>query len=276
MRWFHSNKAKTAMNIPRYAFITGGSEGIGLELAKLFAKDGYHLILVARDQEKLQRAAEEINRTHDVTVHTIGRDLMRPEAPSEVYQEVRAKGIAVDVLVNNAGQGVYGRFVDNELQEELDIIQLNIKATVELTKYFLQDMLRQNKGKVLNVGSIAGEMPGPWQAVYHGTKAFIHSWSEGLRNELQDTAITITILVPGATDTAFFDKAGMKESKIYEESNLADPVKVARDGYEGLMKGEHKVVSGLKNKAMVGLSQVMPDPMVAENMRKQQEPKDRE
>jgi short-subunit dehydrogenase len=264
------------MDRQKHVLITGGSEGIGLELAKLFAKDGYNLILVARDQEKLQQAAEELKQAHNVTVHTIVKNLMQSDGPPQVYQEVRAKGIAVDVLVNNAGQGVYGRFVDNELQKELDIIQLNISATVMLTKYFLKDMLQQNKGKILNVGSIAGEMPGPWQAVYHGTKAFIHSWSEGLRNELQDSAITITILVPGATDTAFFDKAGMKASKIYEEPNLADPVKVARDGYEGLMKGEHKVVSGLKNKAMVGLSQVMPDPMVAENMRKQQEPKEKE
>ncbi len=264
------------MNIPTYALITGGSEGIGFELARLFAKDGYQLVLVARDGEKLNRAAHELRQAHGVTVHTIAKDLMQREAPSEVYQEVLAKGIAVEVLVNDAGQGVYGKFVDNEIQDELDIIQLNICATMILTKYFLKDMLQQNKGRILNVGSIAGEMPGPWQAVYHGTKAFIHSWSEGLRNELQDSAITLTILVPGATDTAFFDKAGMKGSKIYQESNLSDPAKVAQDGYEGLMKGEHKVVSGIKNKVMVGLGQVMPDPMAAENMRRQQEPKDKE
>lgn len=109
----------------------------------------------------------------------------------------------------------------------------------------------------------------------HGTKAFVHSWSEGLRNELKDTNITVTILVPGATDTEFFDKADMKDSKIYQEANLADPVKVAKDGYDGLMRADDKIVSGMKNKAMVGMSHVMPDPMVAENMRKQQEPKDK-
>ena len=136
-------------------------------------------------------------------------------------------------------------------------------------------MYTERGGAIVNVGSIAGEMPGPWQAVYHGTKAFVHSWSEGLRNELKDTNITLTILVPGATDTDFFAKADMEDSKIYEKANLSDPKKVAKDGYKALMKGDDKIVSGLKNKAMVGASHVMPDPMVAENMRKQQEPSDK-
>jgi len=263
------------MNMPKYALITGGSQGIGLELAKLFAKDGYSLILVARDATDLERVAKELQHEYGVSVHTIAKDLMNHNAAFEVYDEVKSKGIFIDILVNDAGQGVYGEFIHNDIQRELDIIQLNICAYVILTKCFLRDMGEKNEGKILNVGSIAGEMPGPWQAVYHGTKAFVHSWSEGLRNELKDTGITVTILVPGATDTAFFDKADMKDSKIYQEENLADPVTVAKDGYEGLMKGDDKVVSGLKNKAMVGLSQVMPDPMVAENMRKQQEPKNK-
>ena len=263
------------MNIPKHALITGGSEGIGLELAKLFAQDGYNLILVARNSSDLDEVAKELQHEHGVSVHTIAKDLISHNAAFEVYDEVKARGIPIDVLVNNAGQGVYGEFVNNDIQRELDIIQLNIGAYVILTKCFLRDMTERNEGKILNVGSIAGEMPGPWQAVYHGTKAFVHSWSEGLRSELKDTNINLSILVPGATDTGFFDKADMKDSKIYEEANLSDPVKVARDGYEGLMKGEHKIVSGMKNKAMVGLSQVMPDPMVAENMRKQQEPKDK-
>lgn len=264
------------MNIPKYALITGGSEGIGLELAKLFAQDGYNLILVARNSNDLEEVAKKLQHEHGVSVHTIAKDLISHNAAFEVYDEVKASGIPIDVLVNNAGQGVYGEFIHNDIQKELDIIQLNIGAYVILTKCFLRDMAERNEGKILNVGSIAGEMPGPWQAVYHGTKAFVHSWSEGLRNELKDTNINLSILVPGATDTDFFSKADMEDSKIYEDANLSDPAKVARDGYEGLMKGEHKIVSGFKNKSMVGLSQVIPDPMVAENMRKQQEPKDKE
>lgn len=262
------------MDTKHSVLITGGSEGIGLELAKLFAKDGYDLVLVSRDANKLHQAAQELEQAHRVKVHTIAKDLMRREAPHEIYEEVTRMGILIDILVNDAGQGVYGQFVNNDLQKELDIIQLNICAYVALTKYFLPDMVQRKEGRILNVGSIAGEMPGPWQAVYHGTKAFVHSWSEALRKELKNSHISVTILVPGATDTDFFEKANMKASKIYEEENLADPAKVAQDGYKGLMKGEHKVVSGLKNKAMVGMSQVTPDPMVAENMRKQQEPKD--
>ena len=263
------------MKIPKTALITGGSAGIGLELAKLFAQGGYNLILVARNHNDLEQRAKELQQEHKVEVHTIPKDLMEPNAPFELYDEVKAKGITVDVLVNDAGQGVFGEFVRNDIQSELNIIQLNICAYVILTKCFLKDMMARNDGKILNVGSIAGEMPGPWQAVYHGTKAFVHSWSEGLRNELKDTNISLTILAPGATDTGFFAKANMEESKINEEANLADAKKVAKDGYEALMKGDDKVVSGLKNKVMVGASHVTPDPMVAENMRKQQEPKDR-
>lgn len=263
------------MNIPKYALVTGGSEGIGLELARLLAQDNYNLILVARNSHDLEEVAKELQHEYAVSVHTIAKDLVSPIAAFEVYDEVKSSGISIDVLVNNAGQGVYGEFIHNDIQKELDIIQLNIGAYVILTKCFLRDMLERKAGKILNVGSMAGEVPGPWQAVYHGTKAFVHSWSEGLREELKDTGITLSILVPGATDTDFFDKADMKDSKIYEKGNLSDPAKVALDGYKGLMNGEHKIVSGWKNKAMVGLGQVMPDPLMAKNMRKQQEPKDK-
>src|SRR5690554_6522695 len=149
------------MHIPKYALITGGSEGIGLELARLFAKDGYNLVLVARSQENLNRAAKELQQAHKISVRTIAKDLMVPNAPFDVYEEVKANGIPIHVLVNNAGQGVYGEFIQNDIQRELDIIQLNICAYVILTKCFLKDMVSRNEGRILNVGSIAGEMPGP-------------------------------------------------------------------------------------------------------------------
>src|SRR5690606_16885847 len=136
-------------------------------------------------------------------------------------------------------------------------------------------MIDRNDGKILNVGSIAGESPGPWQSVYHGTKAFVHSWSAAIRNELKETNISITVLVPGATETDFFNKANMEDSKILE-TKLSDPMEVAKDGYETLMKGEDKIVSGLKNKAQVAMAHIMPDSASAEKMNKQQKPKEKD
>jgi len=258
----------------KFALITGATSGIGYELAKLFAKDRYNLVIVSRNAHELEQTAAELKGEYQIEVHTIAKDLFKRESPFEVYDEVKGLGIQIDVLVNDAGQGEYGQFVDTDIYRELDIIQLNIGAYVVLTKCFLKDMVERNEGKVLNVGSIAGETPGPWQSVYHGTKAFVNSWTESIRNELKDTNISVTVLLPGATDTDFFNKASMTESKIVQEGSMADPAKVAKDGYDALMSGDDKIISGLKNKAMVAMSNVMPDSMVAENMRKQQEPGD--
>jgi len=189
-----------------------------------------------------------------------------------LYDEVKAQGLQVDVLVNDAGQGQFGEFVDTDINRELDIIQLNIGAVVILTKQFLQDMVIRGEGKILNLASIASKVPGPWQSVYHGTKAFILSWTEALISENKDSGVTITALMPGATDTDFFNKADMQDSKIVQNSKLSDPAKVAQDGYDALMKGDDKIVSGLKNKAMIGATNLMPDSMVADSMKKQQGP----
>jgi short-subunit dehydrogenase len=256
-----------------YALITGGSAGIGFELAKLFARDNYDLILVARNQQELDEAATELKK-EGVKVITISKDLFLSGSPFELYEEVKQLGVQVNVLVNDAGQGVYGKFIETELQRELNIIQLNIGATVVLTKLFLKDMVSRNSGKILNVASIAGKVPGPYQAVYHGTKAFVHSFNEAVRNEIKDTNVTLTSLLPGATDTDFFEKADMLESKIVQEGQLGDAAEVAKDGYEALMAGKDMIVSGFKNKVQVALSNVIPDSMAAENMRKTQEPAD--
>lgn len=257
-----------------YALITGGSAGIGFELAKLFAQDGYNLVLVARTESDLQNAATDLKQ-HGVEVVTIAKDLFEPNAAFELYDEVKAKGIEVEVLVNDAGQGQYGLFVESDIRRQLDIIQLNISSLTVLTHLFVKDMVARSSGKVLQLASIASELPGPWNAVYHGTKAYVLSFTEGLIRELKDTGVTMTALQPGATDTDFFNKADMLESKIMD-SKLSDPAKVAKDGYEALMKGDDKVVSGLKNKAMVGLSNVVPDKAVAAQMDKMQEPKNRD
>ena len=253
--------------------ITGGSAGIGLELAKLFAQDGYNLVLVARTEEDLQKAATEL-RQHNVKVETIRKDLFEPDAAFELYDEVKAKGITINVLVNDAGQGQYGLFVESDIRRLLDIIQLNISSLTVLTHLFVKDMVARKNGKVLQLASIASELPGPWNAVYHATKAYVLSFTEGLIQELKDTGVTATALQPGATDTDFFNKADMLESKIMD-TKLSDPAKVAKDGYQALMKGDDKVVSGFKNKAMVGMSNVVPEKAVAAQMDKMQEPKDK-
>lgn len=259
----------------KYALITGGTGGIGYELAKLFANDGYNLIIVARNEDGLENAASELQLQYGIEVVSISKDLMKREAPFEVYEEVRARGIQIDVLVNNAGQGQYGEFVDTDINRELDIVQLNIGAYVVLTKFFLKEMVSRSAGKILNVSSIASKTPGPLQSVYHGTKAFVQSWTQAIRNEVKDTGVTITTLLPGATETDFFNKADMEESKIVQETKMSDPADVAQDGYKALMSGDDKVISGLKNKVQVAMSNILPESMVAENMHKQQAPVDK-
>lgn len=258
-----------------YALITGATMGIGYELAKLFAQDGYNLVIVARTEADLQQRAQEFSQQYNVDVIPIAKDLFQPEAPFELYDEIRSKGILVDVLVNDAGQGQYGLFVEGDIRRFLEIIQLNVNALTVLTHLFLKDMVARNEGKILQLASIASELPGPWQAVYHATKAYVLHLTEALIRELKDSNVTMTALQPGATDTDFFNKADMLESKIMD-TKMSDPVKVAKDGYDALMKGDDKVVSGFKNKAMVAGSNIMPDTMVAATMDKMQEPKDKE
>jgi uncharacterized protein len=256
----------------RYALVTGASSGIGYELAKLFAEDGYNLIIVARTKQDLDKAASDLSQ-YGVDVVSITKDLFQPNAAFELYDEVKAKNLLVDVLVNDAGQGQYGLFVESDIKRQLAIIDLNVKSLTALTYVFLKDMVARNEGKILQLASIASELPGPYQAVYHATKAYVLSFTEALINEVKDTAVTLTALQPGATNTDFFNKAEMQDSKIVEDkSKLSNPAEVAKDGYKALMKGDDKIVSGLKNKVQIAMSNITPDTMVAEQTRKQQEP----
>ncbi|WP_210490132.1 SDR family NAD(P)-dependent oxidoreductase [Rufibacter aurantiacus] len=259
-------------NNTQYALITGGTEGIGYELAKIFGQNGYNLILVARDQTELDQRAAELRQNHGVEVVTLAKDLFLRQAPFEVYDEVKARGLRVDVLVNNAGQGQYGEFVDTDINRELDIVQLNIGAYLTFTKLYLKEMVARNEGKILMVSSIGGEMPGPLQSVYHATKAFVTSFSEAVQDEIKETNVTLTKLLPGPTDTEFFHKADMEESKMVKEQDLDDPAKVAKDGYEALMAGKLEVISGMRSKMMVGATKLMPDNMVAATMHKMSKP----
>ncbi|MCE6988633.1 SDR family oxidoreductase [Dyadobacter sp. CY323] len=260
------------MSNQQYALVTGATSGIGLELARLFAQDKYNLVIVARSQDELESTASALSGQYGVEVVPIASDMFRREAPFEVYEEVKRRGIVVNVLVNDAGQGQYGEFIETDINRELDIIQLNIGAYVVLTKFFLKEMVARNEGKILNVSSIGGELPGPLQAVYHATKAFVTSFTEAIRNEVKETNVTITALLPGVTDTDFFRKAEQEDARMVKEGPLADPAKVAKDGYEALMSGDDKIVSGLMNKAMVASSHIMPDTAVAATMHKMMEP----
>ncbi|TWR31533.1 SDR family oxidoreductase [Mucilaginibacter pallidiroseus] len=260
------------METNKTALITGATSGIGKELAKLFAANKYNLIIVARDQAELDATAAELNQT-GVNVTTIAKDLSDLEQVKALCADVNQQ---VDVLVNNAGQGAYGLFKDNDLEKELNIINLNIGATVILTKHFVKQMAARGDGKILNLGSIAGKVPGPWQAVYHGTKAFVLSFTSAIREELKDSGVTLTSLMPGVTDTDFFNKAEMNDSKVVQDPEaMADPADVAKDGYEALMSGEDRIISGFKNKVQIGMSNVIPDSAAAHMMNEQQKPADK-
>jgi len=258
----------------KYALITGATVGIGYELAKLFAADGYHLVIVARTEEDLQQRTEEFQQQYGIDVIPIVKDLFQPNAAFELYDEVKSLNINVSTLVNDAGQGQYGLFLQSDIRRQLEIIQLNISSLTVLTYLFAKDMVKRNEGKILQLASIASELPGPWQAVYHGTKAYVLSFTEALIRELKDTEVTMTALQPGATDTDFFNKAEMQQSKILD-TKLSDPAEVAKDGYKALMRGDDKVVSGFKNKAMTAMSNIMPETAVTATMDKMQQPKNK-
>jgi uncharacterized protein len=263
-------------NAKSFTLITGATSGIGYELAKLFGSMGHHLIIVARTGEHLDSRQKEL-ATFNIDVVAITKDLFEPQAAFELYQDIKDRGLEVDVLVNDAGQGQYGLFIEQDINRFLQIIQLNVASLTALTQLFLKDMVAKNKGKILQLASIASETPGPYQAVYHATKAYVLSLTEALINEIKDTDVTITALQPGVTDTDFFNKADMLDSKaVQDKSKMADPAKVAKDGYEALMAGKDKVVSGWKNKMQTAVSNVIPDTAIANKVAKEQEPVSKE
>lgn len=254
------NKGKTVL-------ITGASNGFGMEFAKLFAQDGYNLILVARSTDRLRKLGHSLQDEHQLEhVCVITADLTLPDSAKEVYEEVKKSGITVDVLVNNAGAGVHGYFYETDLEREQAIIQLNINTPVTLTKLFLQHMKERNEGKILNLASLVSFMPSPLMAIYGATKAFMLSFSEALSNELQSTNITVTALCPGASNTMFFRRADASHTRA-ANGTLSEPEQVAKDGYKALMKGEMRVVSGMMNKLQATTSGIMPDSTLAATMR---------
>jgi uncharacterized protein len=229
------------------ALITGASSGIGYELAKLFAKDHYNLVLVARSAPKLTQFADELQRQFGITANAIPLDLTAAPAPRLLFDQLQREGIAVDILVNNAGYGVLGEFAKVSLEENLGQIQLNIAALSHLTKLFLAPMIERRSGRIMNVASTAGFQPGPLMAVYYATKAYVISFSEALANELTGTGVTVTCLCPGPTDTGLQARAGTENTALFKALRPMDAKTVARDGYRGLMAGKTLVISGFRN-----------------------------
>jgi len=250
-----------------FAIVTGASSGIGYELAKLCAENGFDL-LIAADQPEIQKAAQDF-RSLGVAVDAIQVDLATQAGVQQLY--AKANGRRVDALLANAGHGLGHGFLDQDFGAIRHVIDTNITGTLDLLHKVVGDMRARNQGRVLITGSIAGHMPGPFQAVYHGTKAFIDSFAVALRNELKDTGITITCLMPGATDTEFFERAGLMDTKVGTDKK-ADPADVAKLGFEAMMNGEGDVVSGMKNKLQVAMAGVMPEDQVAEQGRKLNQP----
>lgn len=230
-------------NKRKVALITGASSGIGKELARLHAARGGDLVLVARSEQKLTELAAELKRTHSSRVTVIAKDLAQPSAAREVYENVKAGGIEVDYLINNAGFGGRGAFHERRWEDDLSMINLNVVTLTALTRFFLPEFVARNRGRILNVSSTACLLPGPLQAVYYATKAYVTSFSNAIAEELRGTAVTVTALLPGATDTEFARVADMDKTPLFAKT--ASAAEVARAGYDGMLLGRMDVIAGV-------------------------------
>ena len=230
-----------------WVLVTGASSGIGYELARRFARDGHDLVLVARGRERLEELAGELGGPAGVAVKPIVKDLARPGAAGEIFAELRRESIPIGILVNCAGFGVYGPFVDTDLTAELEMMQLNMVALTELTKLAVREMRRAGGGRILNVASTAAFQPGPRMAVYYATKAFVLSFSEAVAAELSGTGVKVSTLCPGPTRTGFGRRAGMEGARLFR-ARVMDAASVADAGYRGLQSGRTLIIPGLRNK----------------------------
>lgn len=255
------------------ALITGASTGIGKELAIIHAEKGGDLILIARSKDKLEAVKAELVKKYGIEVLVIAKDLGNSKAPQEIYDEVKSAGIEIDFLMNNAGFGGVGKFHERDWEQDLAMINLNIVALTAITRLFLPDFVKRNEGKILNVSSTASLMPGPLQAVYFATKAFVTSFSNAIAEELSDTNITVTNLMPGATETEFGRISGMDKTTMFD--NTASAQSVAQDAYNGMLAGKLDVISGLPFplKMMMTIIPFAPKKMMLKQVHKMQQSK---
>ncbi len=235
-----SGKGKTAL-------VTGASGGIGYELARRFAQERYNLVLVARGGGKLNEIAADFSKKYGVEVRVIAKDLSLAGAPEEIFSQLEGESVKVDVLVNNAGFTVFGKFTETSLQDELQLLQVNIVALTHLTKLFLPGMVERGWGRVLNLASTAAFQPGPLMAVYYASKAYVLFFSEAIATELEGTGVTVTALCPGPTETGFQKRGNMEDSKLVAGRKIMDARTVARAGYRALMRGQAVIIPGPRN-----------------------------
>jgi len=230
------------------ALITGASSGIGLELASVAARDRHDLVLVSRNRERLESIGRGLAEEYGVRVSVIAKDLAHPEAAGELAAELASRGIPVDVLVNNAGFGVYGFFAETSIESEAEMIEVNVLALTRLTKTFLRGMLERRRGWILNVASTAAFQPGPIMAVYYATKAYVLSLSEALAEEVSGTGVTVTCLCPGVTDTEFHAVAGTDAQPLTQGMLSMSAASVAEAGYKAMVRGKRVEIPGFHNK----------------------------
>lgn len=253
----------------KLAVVTGGSSGIGYELAGLCAQNGFDLVIAA-DEPGIASAAEAL-RTMGARVETVQVDLAKQAGVERLYEAVRATGRPVDVLIANAGHGLGKGFLDQDFNRARHVVDTNITGTIYLIHKIGNDMRANRSGRILITGSIAGYMPGSFQAVYNGTKAFIDSFSWALRNELKETGVTVTCLMPGPTETEFFRRADLMDTQVGQQDK-DDPADVARAGFEAMMRGDGDVVTGWQNKLQTTIANITPSARLAEMHRRMAEP----
>jgi len=252
------------------AVVTGASSGIGYELAKQFADNGFDLVIAAEDAD-ISAAAHNLAASGS-SVQSVQADLATYEGVEQLYAAIRATGRPVEAIALNAGVGVHGDFArETDLREELNLVDLNVRSTVHLAKRVLPDMVARGQGRVLFTASIAARMPATYTATYGASKAFVYSFAQAVRAELKDTGVTVTALMPGPTDTDFFDRAGMEDTRV-GQGKKDDPADVAKEGFEALMAGKDQVISAsLKTKVMGTAAKITPEPLKAEQHRKMAE-----
>lgn len=254
-----------------FAVVTGASSGIGLELARQFAQHGFDLLIVAEDSG-IHSAAQSLGASGN-RIEPMQADLSKYDGVEQVYRKIKASGRPLDAIALNAGVGAGGDFArQTDLDAELYLIDLNVRSTVHLAKRVIKDMVDRGQGRVLFTSSIASTMPGTFNAVYNASKAFVQSFSQAIRNELKDTGVTVTALMPGATETNFFHRAGMDDTKV-GASEKDSAAEVAKEGFDAMMDGKDHVIAGsFSNKVQATMAHVLPDTMTAEMHRKQAEP----
>ncbi|NNC19136.1 SDR family oxidoreductase [Corallococcus exiguus] len=231
----------------KVALITGASAGLGVQFAEQFAKDGHDVILVARGVAKLEELARKLEQAHGVKAHVLPTDLGQPSAPEQLFARVQELGLAVDFLVNNAGFGSSGPFLEQDLGREAEMVEVNCAALLKLTHLFARPMRERKQGRILNIASTAGFQPGPYMATYYATKAFVLSFTEALAVELEGTGVTATCHCPGATKTEFAGRAGNAESRLFKRPGVAEAPEVAGHAYAAMMKGRVVSIHGLLN-----------------------------